>query len=50
MRVAFLASRAGQEALGGKQFEAGKMFTNTIWKTENPADIAPVQDLQVLIP
>ena len=50
MRVAFLVGLAGREALGEKQFWAGKMFTNLIWKIGSPGDIAPVQDLQVLMP
>ena len=33
--------------LVGKQFWAGKMFTNVVEKIGSPGDIAPVQDLQV---
>ena len=50
MRAAFLLNLAGRVALGDEQFWAGKMFTNFIWKIESPGDIAPVQDLQVLMP
>ena len=50
MRIVLLWNLAGRVALGDEQFWAGKVFTNITWKIESPGDIAPVQDLQVLMP